>query len=356
MISISTCALILVLLPSVPALLATGQRGTSARPPPLLATGQCGNRARSPPKFCYGVRRSGGLPRAHREDLNHDGVGGRIPPDGTSRRRVLGIVSLAAPSLLPATPSVAAVPPTAAAAPGRLYEASDPATYPCLVYAPPGPPPPGGRPLLLVLHGAGTNTGTARDLADPAGEHAGLPPSLLATGLAPAALSENFYVVAPYSAGKRSFYEEPRKKLLEFLSWATSDAGPLPPGAAVDRRRIFLLGFSDGATVGVELMTTRRFAGSVIAAYGLTGSLPDRAVELLRGIPMWVFHSADDVIFPVKCSDGLVGALRGAAGDGVVRYTRFDKDQEGFTGKIRGHSTGITASKMSAVYEWMFSI
>mmetsp|Transcript_11405 Transcript_11405/g.22620 ORF Transcript_11405/g.22620 Transcript_11405/m.22620 type:complete len:335 (+) Transcript_11405:132-1136(+) len=334
MISISACALILVLLPSVPA---------------LLATGQCGSSPRSRPKFCCGVRRSGGFPRAHREDSNRDGVGRRIPPDGTSRRRVLGIVSLAAPSLLPTAPSVAA-------APGRLYESSDPATYPCLVYAPPGLPPPGGRPLLLVLHGAGINTGTAQDLADPAGEHAGLPPSLLATGLAPAALSENFYVVAPYSAGKRSFYEEPRKKLLEFLSWATSDAGPLPPGAAVDRRRIFLLGFSDGATVGVELMTTRRFAGSVIAAYGLTGSLPDRAVELLRGIPMWVFHSADDVIFPVRCSDGLVGALRGAVGDGVVRYTRFDKDQEGFTGAVRGHSTGITASKMSAVYEWMLSI
>jgi hypothetical protein len=40
----------------------------------------------------------------------------------------------------------------------------------------------------------------------------------------------------------------------------------------------------------------------------------------------------------------------------LVKYTRFDEDQEGFTGDVRGHSTGITASKTPDVYTWLLNI
>lgn len=169
--------------------------------------------------------------------------------------------------------------------------------------------------------------------------------------------------MAPYAAGRRSFYEEPRKKLLQFVDWACSDggrsAGIYPE---VDPRRVFLFGFSDGATVGVELMTSQRFAGGVFAAYGFTGELPALAAERLRSLPIWVFHSADDAIFPVRCSDNLVRALRkvntSSAGqeETRVRYTRYNQDQEGFTGRVKGHSTGITASRQPSIYTWMLSI
>lgn len=102
-------------------------------------------------------------------------------------------------------------------------------------------------------------------------------------------------------------------------------------------------------------------------------------VDRLKGKPIWVFHSADDVIFPVSCSDRLVKTLRVRARlvqaemswtrltgvlklqdadstEGVVKYTRFDKDQEGFTGNVRGHSTGVTASKTAEVYDWLLQI
>ena len=124
----------------------------------------------------------------------------------------------------------------------------------------------------------------------------------------------------------------------------------------MDPSRIFLFGFSDGATVAVELATTRRFAGAVVCAYGFTGTLPPRAVERLENVPFWVFHSADDVIFDVASSDRLVAALRQGNTKDVVRYTRYDRDQEGFTGRVRGHSTGITASKLPGVYAWLLSL
>jgi predicted peptidase len=259
-----------------------------------------------------------------------------------------------------AAATAAAAPPAASAdttAQSMMTEVSD-GTYSALAYAP--------RtrevlpPLLVVLHGAGINKLPVWNLADPTGEHAKLTrqaysPSLLATGRAPAELADNFAVVAPYSFGKASFYDEPRRKLLSFVDWATSDAGRLAGCPAVDPARVFLLGFSDGATVGVELLTTGRFRGGIIAAYGFTGTLPPLAAERLRNVPLWVFHSADDVIFDVANSDRLVRAVR-QAGNERVRYTRFERDQEGFTGRVRGHSTGITASKDPAVYEWLLSL
>ena len=60
------------------------------------------------------------------------------------------------------------------------------------------------------------------------------------------------------------------------------------------------------------------------------------------------------VIFPVAAADRLVDALTAANnGTDVVRYTRYERDQEGFTGSVRGHSTGITASKNPETYTWL---
>jgi len=167
----------------------------------------------------------------------------------------------------------------------------------------------------------------------------------------------NFAVVCPYSQDKASFYEEPRSKILQFLNWVCSEEGQQAGCPVVDPENIFLFGFSDGATLGVELLTTKRFRAGVVAAYGFTGTLPVLALDRLRGTPLWAFHSADDVIFNVQCSDNLVQSLRNVNDDSsIIRYSRFDSDQEGFTGSVRGHSTGITASKLPDLYMWMLSL
>ncbi len=114
---------------------------------------------------------------------------------------------------------------------------------------------------------------------------------MIASGTAPQVLLDNFAVVAPYSQGKRSFYEEPRQKLLQFIDWVCSDAGQQAGCPKVDTNRIFLFGFSDGATEAVELLTTGQFRGGIVAAYGFTGTLPSRATDRLKDVPIWVFHS-----------------------------------------------------------------
>lgn len=238
--------------------------------------------------------------------------------------------------------------------------ASDPETFSALAYSPPSndnenalPPP-----LILFLHGAGINERDISNLIDPNGEHAGLLPSLVSTGQAPKLLLDKFAILAPYSFGKRSFYEEPRSKLLSFLNWASTPVGQQAGCPIFDSNKIFLFGFSDGATLAVELMTTRRFAGAVVCSYGFTGTLPEYALERLTGLPMWIFHSVDDVIFPVSCSDKLFQSLNGINNTKkeIVRYSRFDQDPEGFTGRVKGHSTGITASKDPEVYKWLLTL
>ena len=257
------------------------------------------------------------------------------------------------------------MPISADAASSDLRLITDPNTYLALAYSPPIPaaadtqrqkkPP----PLLLVLPGAAQNKGTAWDLADTNGEHRGLPSSLLAADLAPDSLVQNFAVVTPYPGlNVKSFYEQPRTKILEFVQWLCDhrEENGVP---RFRPDRIFLLGFSDGATLSIELLTTGRFRGGIVAAYGFTGTLPQLARDRLKGKPIWVFHSADDVIFPVACSDRLVESLRKVNGEtedtSLIRYSRYDSDQEGFTGRVRGHSTGITASKRTEIYDWMMS-
>lgn len=256
--------------------------------------------------------------------------------------------------------------------PVNLFEIHDTNTYSGLVYVPKevaqqdrsnSDAPPKKFPVLFILHGAGKNELNVWNLANMKGEHGGLAPSLLASKQAPRELYENFVVIAPYARGKASFYEEPRSKILQFIEFSLSTDGGGAQGIDLDKVDTdckFLLGFSDGATLGVELMTTRKFAAGVFCAYGFTGKLPQLALERLKGIPMWIFHSADDVIFPVKCSDQLIQDLRAINKDEdyIIRYMRYDEDPEklGDRSPFKGHLVGIAASKNNDVYKWLLSI
>ncbi|KAG7356581.1 phospholipase/carboxylesterase [Nitzschia inconspicua] len=242
----------------------------------------------------------------------------------------------------------------------KLQIVADPKTYSSLAFAPPNNN--GKTPLILVLHGAGRNDQDIRqDLADPYGEHAGLIPSLIESGNAPHNLLQNFAVLAPYSYGKSSFYSDSRTKLLDFCDWAVQNQNTETLPIQFDPNRIILFGFSDGATVAVELLTTRRFAAGVICSYGYSGkTLPAAALDRLSNLPIWVFHSQDDVIFDVQNSDRLVHQLETVnekqGRSDMVRYSKYTKDPENLPPRVRGHSMGITASKMPELYDWMLHV
>ena len=347
--------------------------------------------------------------------------------------RISSIVS-ASSSVLLASPSSA----IAASAPmtggsggggGGILAVLDDETiaYPLLTYACPNCTTT-STPLIIVLHGAGKNDQSImQELGNPSGEHAGLLPNLIAASLlqhytttttttnnnnnnnidtaatavsavsattitgtaAPTILLENFCVVAPYSSGKTSFYDEPRKNLVDLIDWLVlenqKNSTAENRGLHFDPMKIIVLGFSDGATVAVELLTTPRrtnwkFAAGVICSYGYSGqTLPPLALQRLQTIPMWIYHSADDVIFNVQNSDRLVSQLRSVNNESnnininhnknnnndnsststttsIIRYSRYQHDPEQLPRRIQGHSMGITASKSTELYEWLLSV
>ena len=269
----------------------------------------------------------------------------------------------------------------------KLFSISDPNSYSALVYIPSESTPSSTTviqnklPVLLVLHGAAKNELPIWNLANSEGEHSFLPLGVLASSflstndsmssrevIAPSLLSEGFVVVTPYSYGKRSFYEEPRSKILQFVNYITSfsssssnvlndttDTNSSQTRALlkrIDPTRIFLFGFSDGATLGIELLTTQKFKAGVFCSYGFTGVLPKLALERLANLPIWIFHAVDDEIFPVSCSDRLVNSLQSVNDEmkkkEIVRYSKLEKG---------GHvMPAVVASRSSEVFEWLSSL
>ena len=60
-------------------------------------------------------------------------------------------------------------------------------------------------------------------------------------------------------------------------------------------------------------------------------------------MPLWCFHSADDVVFSVANSDRLVTTLRRAGGD-AVRYTRFERDPVSKRNKAASPRASLSAA------------
>ena len=64
-------------------------------------------------------------------------------------------------------------------------------------------------------------------------------------------------------------------------------------------------------------------------------------------MPLWCFHSADDVVFSVANSDRLVATLRRAGGDAggdAVRYTRFERDPVSKRNKAASPRASLSAA------------
>ncbi|KAL7524659.1 hypothetical protein ACHAWF_001040 [Thalassiosira exigua] len=309
-------------------------------------------------------------------------LGSSSPEDApeANRRRALARLGLAVgaavpPLLLP----LASPAEDDAGAPlprGEVFEVEDPSTFSGVAYVPPAGNGKGGEgtgdqgkghPLLVVLHGAGNNDRSA-SIEFTEGDHANLPPALLSAGRAPRSLSDNFVVVAPYARGKRSLYDEPRAKVLDFVRWfdAWIEARTFADGTSVriDRERISLFGFSEGSILAVELATTRLFRAAVLCGYGFTGILPARALERLRGVPIWAFHSAGDEIYDVQCSERLVERLMEGGTDAfdagsAVRFTKIaprrDDAGEGEASGREHVRAALVASASGEVYSWLLS-
>ena len=170
-------------------------------------------------------------------------------------------------------------------------------------------------------------------------------------------------VVAPYVGKDKqgSLYDEPRSKILAFITWFCRFMEE-ERSLSINRQKISLFGFSEGATLAVELATIRLFSAVVLASYGFTGILPKLALERLRGVPMWVFHSTEDDVYSIECSKRLIENLvTNYQGEtdvfdvrDIVKFTKLKPPIEGSSDLGREHiRSALIASQSSEVFIWL---
>jgi predicted peptidase len=111
----------------------------------------------------------------------------------------------------------------------------------------------------------------------------------------------------------------------------------------VDRDRIYLMGYSNGACGVWELLerTPRRWA----AAAPMAGAGDPKHVAGAKGVPIWAFHGADDATIPLERMKELMSALQSAHGSAM--YTIVPKGQH-YDARVKGLAE-------PNLFPWMFA-
>jgi len=157
----------------------------------------------------------------------------------------------------------------------------------------------GGRPpLLLLLHGVGSNEADLFGLTPYLDER-----FFVVSARAPVALDYGGYgwFRIDFTPEGLAADVEQAKRSLEMLPVFIEE---LTEAYETDERRTYLAGFSQGAMMGLALMLTRpeRLAG--VAA--MSGRLPRQVIEAepdrdaLEGMPVIITHGLYDPVLPVE--------------------------------------------------------
>ena len=175
------------------------------------------------------------------------------------------------------------------------------AQQPSLVHLVREPTVPTGEnpPLLLLLHGIGSYEGDLMSLAPH--------------------LDGRFFVVsarAPFSLGYGSYawyrvdFSSPDRTLLDPSEPGRSRellvrfVGELVRAYGLDEKRVYLLGFSQGAimTLGTTLLRPDVVAGSVLMSGRTLAPLTSQVAppQALEGLPLLVTHGTEDEVLPVR--------------------------------------------------------
>ena len=162
----------------------------------------------------------------------------------------------------------------------------------------------GARALIVALHGAGGTPAGALEAFSGGWQEPGL------------------VLIAPASKGQTwSILRSERDRDLDSVNLALAEAYER---CEIDRRRIAVGGFSDGATYALTLGVSNGDLFPAVIAFSPGGIVAGEQ----RGVPrFFVSHGTHDSVLPIgRAGDAVVKKLRDA-GDPVT-YRRFDGDHE----------------------------
>jgi predicted peptidase len=199
-------------------------------------------------------------------------------------------------------------------------------TYRYVVYVPFDWTPPRVWPVILFLHGIGER-GTD-----------GLRQSEVGLGRAIRLNAERVpaIVVFPQLQPEQRWLGEPAEAAMRALDEAIAEFNG-------DPQRLYLTGLSLGGFGVWHLaqLHPQRFAALVPVCGGIAPALTAAAVaRVVRHIPTWIFHGADDDIIPVAESRNMHNAMPGA------RYTEYP---------ACGHDSWTRAYAEPELWTWLFA-
>lgn len=217
-------------------------------------------------------------------------------------------------------------------------------------------------PLVLVLHGGGERTkpGMTTAEGDALLEEASYVKCWVGepTHLGDPSVQSHWpsFIVVPQLDGMSRWVDVPpdngsyhlatwptaelrmAKEIVDFLRQKYTD---------VDSNRLYVAGVSLGGYGTWDAI--ERWPGYFAAAVAVSGAGdPSRAHEV-KGLPIWVFHGADDPIVPVSGSRDMVRAIRAAGGK--PRYTEY----AGAGHVIFAGVFNVDAPSADNVFQWLFA-
>lgn len=181
----------------------------------------------------------------------------------------------------------------------------------CLVLDPPVIPP--GAPVVIVLHGLGTN---ADDLV-PFCEQLKLPHCRFVLPDAPLHLPgypEGAYAWYDFQAHNRKEIEQSRDYLFKVLDRFSDDPNLRPsPGGEKKPRPLVLMGFSQGGVMSLEVGLN--YKGKIAAIVSMSGYMPDPWATLTKAeapfeTPVLLVHGTEDEVVPLEGSRRAAESLR----------------------------------------------
>lgn len=195
-------------------------------------------------------------------------------------------------------------------------------------------------PLVLFLHGAGERgSDNAAQLKHGVSDFYQRREEYPSFVVAPQCPEEKKWVETDWgeSNGENTFPEEPS----EPIRLALRVVRDLIATGDVDPQRVYVTGLSMG---GYGTWYAAGFEGHPFAAAApICGGGDPTWAERYVGLPLWVFHGAEDTAVPVGRSREMVEAIRQAGGD--VKYTEYPGV---------GHDSWTQTYKADDFHAWLF--
>ncbi len=199
------------------------------------------------------------------------------------------------------------------------------------------------RPLLVFLHGAGErgtdNEVSLNGVSPFAPEYELTLEKYGSYFLVPQCANDFQWVDTPWVNGS---FDSTNIKISKYLSAAKELIDNFVEENKIDKSRIYIMGCSMGGYGTWDMIT--RFPGYFRAALPICGAGDPAKAELIKNMPLWVFHGDADDSVPVTGSRDMVCALKNAGSD--VIYTEVAN---------YGHNIWKYVHESRIIYDWLFS-